>query len=65
MFVTDVACIGLTQFADSQQISLARKPPQAPRDLPVHGTTAGRIAEIALGSGASCGLEWQADGRSG
>lgn len=45
--VTDVARIGLAQFADSQQISLAREPQQTLRDLPIHGTTAGRIAEIA------------------
>ena len=46
--VTDVARMGLTQLANSREIKLLE--PQRPvglRDIPVHGTTVGRIADIA------------------
>lgn len=53
--VTDVARMGLTQLAKAREIPLAPKvepgPPAGLRDLPLYGTTVGRIADIAAAAG--------------
>jgi antitoxin component of RelBE/YafQ-DinJ toxin-antitoxin module len=55
--VTDVARMGLTQLAKAREIALAPKAAaEAPaaaslRDLPLYGTTVGRIADIAAAAG--------------
>ncbi|HET7866966.1 MAG TPA: hypothetical protein VFL86_21415 [Burkholderiaceae bacterium] len=45
--LTDVARMGLAQLAHTQQLSLVPEAPRALRELPIHGTTAGSIADIA------------------
>jgi antitoxin component of RelBE/YafQ-DinJ toxin-antitoxin module len=47
--VTEVARMGLAQISSAREIRLEPLPPAAQglRDLPVHGVSVGRIAEIA------------------
>jgi antitoxin component of RelBE/YafQ-DinJ toxin-antitoxin module len=48
--ITDVARIGLAQVANAREIRLDPEPQQARpalRDLPIYGTTVGRVEDIA------------------
>jgi len=45
--LTDVARMGLAQLAHTQQLSLVPETPRALKELPLHGTTVGNIADIA------------------
>jgi antitoxin component of RelBE/YafQ-DinJ toxin-antitoxin module len=61
--VTDVARIGLAQVANSREIRLdERVTEQSMRDLPLYGTTVGRIEQIAS---AASRAAYEAHVRSG
>ena len=65
--VTDVARMGLTQLARAREIPLApaaQPAAAALRDLPLYGTTVGRVAEIAAAAGRAAHAEHVRAGRA-